>query len=175
MRLCKSGYSPCWGWHLNQGNGLSNVSQQDLHVVIGRMQEELQTLVRQREEVVRRIGTVKRTVAGLMALFDDYPIDEKLSELLGEKKSQRRAGLSKECRFALMNSDQPLSAREVCEKVQTRLPSLTKHKDALASVTTVLNRLVSYGEAYDIVLQSGRRCWAWSTESRDANSSASPE
>jgi hypothetical protein len=154
---------------LNQGNGLSNVSEQDLHVVIGRMQEELQALVRQREEVVRRIGTVKRTVAGLMALFDDYPVDEKLSELMGEKKSQRRAGLSKECRFALMNSDQPLSAREVCARVQLRLPSLAKHKDALASVTTVLNRLVNYGEAYDFVLPGGARRWAWATDggSRD--------
>jgi hypothetical protein len=114
-------------------------------------------------------------VAGLMALFEDYPVDEKLSELLGEKKSQRRAGLSKECRFALMNSDQPLSAREVCERVQARLPSLTKHKDALASVTTVLNRLVSYGEAYDIVLQNGRRCWAWATETSATDSSASAD
>jgi predicted Zn-ribbon and HTH transcriptional regulator len=134
------------------------------------MQEELQTLVRQREDVVRRIGTVKRTVAGLMALFDDYPVDEKLSELLGEKKSQRRPGLSKECRFALMNSDQPLSAREVCARVQERLPSLAKHKDALASVTTILNRLVSYGEAYDVMQPGGTRRWGWATDSSTANS-----
>jgi hypothetical protein len=160
---------------LNQGTSLSNVSEQDLHVVIGRMQEELQTLVRQREEVVRRIGTVKKTVAGLMALFDDYPVDEKLAELLGEKRSQRRAGLSKECRFALMNAEQPLSAREVCARVQVRLPTLANHKDALASVTTVLNRLVNYGEAYDLVMPGGTRRWAWATENNPKQPSAAVE
>jgi hypothetical protein len=31
----------------------------------------------------------------------------------------------------------------------------------LASVTTVLNRLVEYGEARTIVRENGRRAWQW--------------
>ena len=38
---------------------------------------------------------------------------------------------------------------------------LARHKDPMASVTTVLNRLVDYGEARPVVLDSGRRAWRW--------------
>jgi hypothetical protein len=37
---------------------------------------------------------------------------------------------------------------------------LARHKDPMASVTTVLNRLVEYGEAQP-VLANGRRAWQW--------------
>jgi hypothetical protein len=38
---------------------------------------------------------------------------------------------------------------------------LLRHKDPLASVTTVLNRLVEYGEAKAVVRENGRRAWEW--------------
>jgi hypothetical protein len=31
----------------------------------------------------------------------------------------------------------------------------------MASVTTVLNRLVAYGEANAVALENGRRAWRW--------------
>jgi hypothetical protein len=31
----------------------------------------------------------------------------------------------------------------------------------MASVTTVLNRLVEYGEAQPVLLSTGRRAWQW--------------
>jgi len=37
---------------------------------------------------------------------------------------------------------------------------LARHKDPMASVTTVLNRLVDYGEAQAVVA-NGRRAWRW--------------
>jgi hypothetical protein len=40
-------------------------------------------------------------------------------------------------------------------------PLLLRHKDPLASVTTVLNRLVEYGEARAVVRENGRRAWEW--------------
>jgi len=61
-----------------------------------------------------------------------------------------------------MEADRPLAVREVCERIQQRLPSvLLRHKDPLASVTTVLNRLVEYGEAENVVRENGRRAWQW--------------
>jgi hypothetical protein len=33
-------------------------------------------------------------------------------------------------------------------------------------VTTVLNRLVAYGEAKAVVLDNGRRAWQWITEAQ---------
>jgi len=38
---------------------------------------------------------------------------------------------------------------------------LSRHKDPLASVTTVLNRLVDYGEARSLTNERGRRVWEW--------------
>jgi len=62
----------------------------------------------------------------------------------------------------LMEAGRPLAVREVCEQIQQRLPAvLLRHKDPLASVTTVLNRLVEYGEALSVVRDNGRRAWQW--------------
>jgi hypothetical protein len=35
----------------------------------------------------------------------------------------------------------------------------------MASVTTVLNRLVAYGEARAVALDTGRRAWQWVADS----------
>jgi hypothetical protein len=61
-----------------------------------------------------------------------------------------------------MEANRALSAREVCDRIQERIPPmLARHKDPMASVTTVLNRLVAYGEAKAVALDSGRRAWQW--------------
>ncbi len=41
---------------------------------------------------------------------------------------------------------------------------MQRHKDPLASVTTVLNRLAEYGEAQSVVRENGRRAWVWASE-----------
>jgi hypothetical protein len=64
--------------------------------------------------------------------------------------------------MVLMDANCALSAREVCERIQQRMPPmLERHKDPMASVTTVLNRLVAYGEARAVSLDNGRRAWVW--------------
>jgi hypothetical protein len=61
-----------------------------------------------------------------------------------------------------MEAARPLGAREVCEQMQQKIPPvILHHKDPLASVTTVLNRLVEYGEAQSVVRENGRRAWKW--------------
>jgi hypothetical protein len=45
---------------------------------------------------------------------------------------------------------------------------LARHKDPMASVTTVLNRLVAYGEAKAVSLENGRRAWRWVSDSVSA-------
>jgi hypothetical protein len=50
----------------------------------------------------------------------------------------------------------------VCGDLERRDPILlARHKDPLASVTTVLNRLVDYGEARSLTNDRGRRVWEW--------------
>jgi hypothetical protein len=129
--------------------------------VIRTAQKELRELIRQRAEIMKRIGTVKQTIVGLANLFGENVLSEDLQKLL-DRKGQRQVGFTKACRMALMEANRPLGAREVCEQIQVRIaPVIERHKDPLASVTTVLNRLVEYGEARAVIGVNGRRAWEW--------------
>jgi hypothetical protein len=140
-----------------KGNGDPHVQE-----VVRAAHEELKQLMRQRAEVVKRIGTVKQMIVGLANLFGDEVLSEELLDLVDRKSGGRQPGFTKACRMVLMEADGPLGAREVCEGIQRRTPPLLlRHKDPLASVTTVLNRLVGYGEARTVVRENGRRAWQW--------------
>jgi hypothetical protein len=133
--------------------------------VVRQAHEELRQLLHQRAEVMRRIGTVKQTIAGLANLFGDNVLSEELLELVDRKSNGRQPGFTKACRMILMEAGRALSARDVCEQIQEKMPPiLARHKDPMASVTTVLNRLVEYGEAQPVVLNNGRRAWKWIAE-----------
>jgi hypothetical protein len=130
--------------------------------VIKAAHEELLQLIEQRAEIVKRIGTVKQTIVGLANLFGDHVLGEDLLELIDRKPNGRQPGFTKGCRTALMEAGRPLGAREVCQELEKRSPAiLSRHKDPLASVTTVLNRLVDYGEARSLSNERGRRVWEW--------------
>ena len=130
--------------------------------VVKAAHEELLQLMRQRAEIMKRIGTVKQTIVGLANLFGDGVLSEELLELVDRKTSGRQPGFTKACRMVLIEANQPLGAREVCDQIQQRIPPvLLRHKDPLASVTTVLNRLVEYGEARTVLKENGRRAWQW--------------
>jgi hypothetical protein len=152
----------------NGGNGISNLPVcNDAHVqeVVRAAHEELRQLMRQRAEVMKRIGTVKQTIVGLANLFGDEVLNDELLELVDRKSGGRQPGFTKACRMVLMEAERPLGAREVCEQIQRKVPPiLLRHKDPLASVTTVLNRLVEYGEARAVVRENGRRAWQWVAE-----------
>jgi hypothetical protein len=130
--------------------------------VVRQAHEELRQLLQQRAEVMRRIGTIKQTIAGLANLFGDEVLSDELLEMVDRKSGGRQPGFTKACRMILMEANRALSAREVCERIQERMPPmLARHKDPMASVTTVLNRLVAYGEAKAVALENGRRAWEW--------------
>jgi len=158
------------------GSGSNLPGSGDSHVqeVVRAAHEELRQLVRQRAEVMMCIGTVKQTIVGLANLFGDEVLSEELLELVDRKSGGRQPGFTKACRMVLMEADRPLLAREVCKQIQQRIPPvLLRHKDPLASVTTVLNRLVEYGEARTVVRENGRRAWQWvSDPANDAVGSA---
>jgi hypothetical protein len=160
MESVRTGFSGNNGSNLQKGM----LSGEDPHVheVLKSAHEELRTLLRQRGEIMKRIGTVKQTIVGLANMFGDNVLNEDLLELVDRKSSGRQPGFTKACRMVLMEAGRPLGAREVCEHIQEKIPPvLLRHKDPLASVTTVLNRLVDYGEARTVVKDNGRRAWQW--------------
>ncbi len=149
------------GHNGTNGNATAN-GETHVQEVVKAAHEELRLLMRQRADIMKRIGTLKQTIAGLANLFGDEILSEDLLELVDRKTGGRQPGFTKACRTALMEAQQPLSVREVCERIQERMPAiLQRHKDPLASVTTVLNRLVEYGEAQSVVRENGRRAWQW--------------
>jgi hypothetical protein len=130
--------------------------------VIRQAHDELRQLMQQRAEVVKRIGTVKQTISGLANLFGDGVLNDELMELVDRKTNGRQPGFTKACRMILMESGRALSARDICEYFEQKLPTmLARHKDPMASVTTVLNRLVEYGEAEAVHANNGKRAWRW--------------
>ena len=74
--------------------------------------------MRQRADIMKRIGTVKQTIVGLANLFGDEVLSEELLELVDRKSGGRQPGFTKACRMVLMEADRPLGAREVCEQIQ---------------------------------------------------------
>lgn len=153
----------------NGQNGSSRMSEkyEVAHVqeVIRQAHEELRQLMQQRADVMKRIGTVKQTIAGLANLFGNQVLSDELMELVDRKSSGRQPGFTKACRMILMESGRPMSARDICDYFHQKMPALlARHKDPMASVTTVLNRLVDYGEAEAVFAGSGRRAWLWVAE-----------
>jgi len=132
--------------------------------VIRQAHRELRQLLLQRAEIMKRIGTVKQTISGLANMFGESVLTEELLELVDRKSSGRQPGFTKACRMILMQAGHAMNARDICDYFQQKLPALlARHKDPMASVTTVLNRLVEYGEAQAVAV-NGRRAWRWVAE-----------
>jgi hypothetical protein len=144
----------------------------DKHVqqVLESAQKQLHSLHKQRNEVTRRIVTVKRMLISLAEMFGEKDFCDELLQEVGLKRSDQKRGLTSTCRQVLMESAGPISTRKVQEEIARRNPSLlTGHKDPQASLITILNRLVRYGEIEPLVGENGRREWKW------LNERASPE
>ena len=130
---------------MNASNGQSQAA--DLHVqeVIRSAERELHELLGQRAELMKRIGTIKQTLAGLANIFGDCVLSDQLLTFLDRKSASRQPGFTRACRVVLMDAKKPIGARLVCQALQQRFPELLeRHKDPIASVTTVLNRLADY-------------------------------
>jgi hypothetical protein len=132
--------------------------------VIQQAHGELRQLLQQRAEIMKRIGTAKQTISSLANLFGDGLLSEELMELVDRKASGRQPGFTKACRMILMEVGHAMNARDICDYFKEKMPALlARHKDPMASVTTVLNRLVEYGEVQAVV-SNGRRAWLWIAE-----------
>ena len=140
-------------------------AQPPVQEVIRAAHQELRDLLQQRAEIMKRIGTVKQTIIGLANLFGDEMLDDELLSLVERRSNGRQPGFTRACRMVLLEAKRPLTAREICENLHQKFSGvLLNHKDPLASVTTVLNRLVEYGEARSLLNQHGKRVWEWVAE-----------
>lgn len=143
--------------------------------VIRRAEGELRQLIEERAEVTKRIGTVKQTIVGLANLFGDGILDAALLDLVDRRSGPRQPGITRACRKVLLEAGRPMSARNVCAEIQRTLPALlARHKDPMATINTILGRLVDYGEATVLAGDHGQRAWLWAAE-RESKSSPPPD
>lgn len=150
---------------LEQGTAVTTVPPAYVLEVVGSAEQQLATLLRQRAEIMRRIGTIKKMLAGLVSLFGDSILDDELLIALDRGTRSSRRGFTPACRQVLMESSAPLPTRQACAELRHRFPELVAHhKDLSASVTTVFHRLVKYGQARCFVDDHGIRVWEWVTE-----------
>jgi hypothetical protein len=133
--------------------------------VIAAAESELAELLHQRAETMKRIGTVKQTLVCLAKVFGQDVLTPEITRLLGHGSTRKQPGFTRACRVILMESALPLEARQGLRELNRRFPELVeRHKDPLASVTTVFNRLVGYGEVRSFPNGKGRRVWEWIAE-----------
>src|ERR1700724_2659160 len=104
-------------YEVSSSNGTGNgtfLRNGDPHVqeVVKTAHEELRQLMRQRTEIMKRIGTLKQTIAGLANLFGDAILGEDLLELVDRKTGGRQPGFTKACRMVLMEAGHPLACGE---------------------------------------------------------------
>ena len=131
--------------------------------VIDAAKQELEELVEQRAHISRRIATTRATIVGLASVFGNAALKEELLEFmpgLGRVVTSQ-PGLTRACRLLLMEAKGPISSHKISEDLRLIDPELVlRHKNLDASIRTVLNRLVSYGEARP-VKANRRRSWEW--------------
>jgi hypothetical protein len=149
---------------MNFMNGESRGKEADANVleVLRAARMELDTLLRQRAEITRQIGTVKQAIIGLANVFGGPTLQSAVLELMDHRTTNRQSGFTRACRYVLTEANRPLNSSEMCEELRKKFPEVaSRHKDPTASVTTVLNRLVAYGEAVPSKDSHGRRAWQW--------------
>jgi hypothetical protein len=147
---------------MSESNMKSQASDLHVHEVVRSAMTELHQLLKRRAELMKRIGTIKQMLAGLANIFGESVLSDELLTFLDRKPPSRQPGFTHACRTLLMESGVPLGTRPLCELLRRRFPEiLERHKDPVASVSTVLNRLVDYGEARCSLDENGRRVWEW--------------
>ena len=131
------------------------VRNQNLKMVVEQALDQLRQLTLQRQEIVQRIAIIKRTINGLALLYGG----ELQPKPEDGATAKPRPGITNACRILLNRADTPLCARELYAILQGEFPDLFRQPgNHYASLVTILNRLVKYGEA-DTFLRNGSRFW----------------
>ena len=135
----------------------------ELSPVIGQLQSELRVLKLERAAILKRIGTIRKTIFGLADVFGSQVMNGELQGLLELQAARRfrtHTGLTDLCRQLLREASEPLTVREILGQIQERSPAaLAGHRHPLNSLRMILRRLVAYGEAEESLTEKGLRAW----------------
>ena len=143
----------------------------EVGLVIANAQSEAQLLLQRRAEITKRLTAIRRTIADLIKVFGQDVTSGGFTTTTKPGRRNRHTGLTWMCRNELLKSDKPLTALALAERIRVNNPELINHhKDPIASVTAILLRLESYGEAISETGGSRRRLWKPKAEQQASQS-----
>ena len=133
----------------------------------------MQSLLIERATILKRIGVIKYTIAGLADVFGPEAVDEEMRGLLSQWPTSRtprsHPGITEICRDILKSSKEPLTARQLLGRMQQEYSATAaRQKHPSAAVSVVLRRLVTYGEAREVLNENGVRTWLWATPQNES-------
>lgn len=135
---------------------------EELQTVLEKLEQEFQLLSASRDEVSKRIASVKQTISGLNNLFG-MSVPEVQSQ---SHRPRRVAGLTKLCRQMIGGSSSPVTLVELIERIQQECPEkLAHHQHPQNSLMVILKRLVDYGEIIEVKNVGSVRAWTVAGES----------
>jgi hypothetical protein len=103
----------------------TNLGAEHVEQVIGRAHQELESLLKQRAAIIKRIGIIKQTILGLANLFGDDVVGNELLELIDHRSDARQPGFTTTCRTILMGSNR------VAHRVGRSIPRRPSPESAL--------------------------------------------
>jgi len=110
------------------------MTRANVQQLLAELQQEYDDLVKQQQQIGKQLAQLGSAILGLMAL-EDIPVPE------------ADWGLADACRMVLRASSEPLSATAIRQNLMALKYDLSKHANPLASIYSVLKRLVDSGEA----------------------------
>jgi hypothetical protein len=133
----------------------------DVEPVVVQMNREIRALLTERTAINRRIDTIRKALVGLATLMGDEILKETI-QYCSRKSRRGKNGITGACRVVLMNSENPLPAKEVYQQVCLKEPALlADYTTPMTPLYAVLGRLVKRGEVRIVTDASGRRAWQW--------------
>lgn len=144
--------------------------------VIEAAKQELKDLIEERSRINRRIASTKATIVGLASVFGNAALQQEALEFMpgAGRVITGQPGLTRACRLVLMAAKGPMNSHKICENLRLTDPGVAlRQKNLDASIRTVLNRLVSYGEIRSVYVDR-RRFWEW-IRAEGANSTTTPD
>jgi predicted transcriptional regulator len=126
---------------------------------------DLANAVNQVKVIEKRIARLKQTIASLNALIEG-------EESIAEPKPDRQINLRQACREALKIANGPRTAKEIRDWLASSGYALGDQRNLLASIHTVLKRLVKAKEAVAATNAQGKTTYEWIGERGDTITTA---
>jgi hypothetical protein len=120
---------------------------------------ELVSLLKRREQIDEQIAKLKPLVKDLAVLCEAKPDEELMRSIL--PSNVESMGITDLVRLALKKSSRAVTPIEVRNQVLFFRSDLSQQRNLLASVHTVLKRIVRNGEAEEVPGLGGKKAYKW--------------